>query len=95
MTRPVMIIWAIRMYQIQEKPRGAVLSVIPEKIPMVVKEDSCNILTRWCSLCIAGRIDQAADQQDVGGIRSGRHTNIRTSLLGSPLHEMRLGVPGR
>lgn len=40
---------------------------------MVVKGGGCNslLLTRGCSRCIAGRVDQRADRRD-GGTRSGR-----------------------
>ena len=67
-----MIICAIRMYQIQEKARGAVLSVIPEKMPMVMKGEDMQYSHGVESLYIAGRVDRALDRQD-GGFQAGGH----------------------
>lgn len=69
-----MINCAMRINQIQENPRGEVLSVIPERIPMVVKGDGCNILQEkwWCFAVYCEfeltklRIDET-EGQDAGG----------------------------
>lgn len=64
----------MRMYQIQENPRGAVLSVVPWKIPMVVKGDGLQcytgkvvVLAVYCGLeLIELQIDET-EGQDAGG----------------------------
>lgn len=70
-----MTIWAKRMYQIQVKPRGAFLSVIPEKIPMVIEKDGCNCNVQRGNGPVHGvlRVEliERSDRRD-GGIRSGR-----------------------
>lgn len=85
-TRPVIRICAMRMNQIQEKPRGAVLSVIPEKIPMLVKGDDLQYSVKGLLLYNAGRVDSAVDRRretrDRGEQRAA--TNIRTSCPVSP-----------